>query len=457
MNRFFNLLSKEIKSLFNMQFIIPMIAVFAIFALLGNVMGDVTEETIKDAGAVNILNLDDTEYTNKLVDSLSSTYTVTKKNAALIQIENIDVTDKDAVLEAYKCDSLVIIPKGFADSVSIDKKPTAIETISRIKGVAAMSSISSAMTDSVIPNVNDYITAQALKDSGFTEKDAAFLESPTFAEGYTVVDDKAALVSADSIVGYLAQTGVIIPIVVFILVMFTSQMIISSVSSEKIDKTLETLLSAPIPRSSIIWSKMMAAAAVAIVSGIVYMLGFQSFMGGLTDATMAEMVQNATGEAVSMKSILDDLGLSITTIDYVLVGVQMLLTVLISLCVSMILGALVNDPKSAQVVIMPIMFAALIPYIITLVIDLDTLPAIARYVLYAIPFTHTFISLQNIIFGNWAIYAFGLLYQVIFFIVAFSFAKGLFNSDKILTISLNFGQKNKYRRKKGAKTAEIDE
>lgn len=89
---------------------------------------------------------------------------------------------------------------------------------------------------------------------------------------------------------------------------------------------------------------------------------------------------------------------------------------------------------------------AMIPYIISMLADINTLPMAVRILVYAIPFTHTFSGISNLMFGNTTIFFVGLVYQVVAFAICMFFALRLFNSDKILTISLNFGQKSKYKK-----------
>ena len=48
-----------------------------------------------------------------------------------------------------------------------------------------------------------------------------------------------------------------IPIVLFVAVIFASQMIATAIATEKENKTLETLLSYPVTRTSIVTSKML--------------------------------------------------------------------------------------------------------------------------------------------------------------------------------------------------------
>ena len=56
--------------------------------------------------------------------------------------------------------------------------------------------------------------------------------------------------------------------------------------------------------------------------------------------------------------------------------------------------------------------------------------------------------MNNIMFGNTELYWAGLGYQFILFLVCMAFALKIFTSDKIFTISLNFGQKKKFKSKK---------
>ena len=77
--------------------------------------------------------------------------------------------------------------------------------------------------------------------------------------------------------------------------------------------------------------------------------------------------------------------------------------------------------------------------------DINTLPPVLKAVVYAIPFTHTFSAIPNLMFGNTGIFFIGLLYQIAFFAVCMFFALRLFMSDKLFTIQLSFGKKPKYK------------
>ena len=98
------------------------------------------------------------------------------------------------------------------------------------------------------------------------------------------------------------------------------------------------------------------------------------------------------------------------------------------------------------------MMMVMIPWFVTMFTDVNSLPTVPKLIVYAIPFTHTFTAIPNLMFGNTTELWIGLVYQIIVFAVVMFFALKLFKSDKILTMSLNFGQKSRF--KKNGKTIE---
>ena len=230
----------------------------------------------------------------------------------------------------------------------------------------------------------------------------------------------------------------------------------NAIANEKIDKTLETLLSAPVSRLAIIGSKMLAAAIIALINAAVFMFGFSFFVSDST-TEVTETAKSAVEGSISMDEAFRQLGISLSTGDYILVGLQLFFTILICLSASLILGALVDDPKKTQNMLMPIMMLAIVPYMISMLADINTLPTPVKLVVYAIPFTHTFTSIPNLMFGHTTLFIFGLIYQILFFIVCIFFALRIFMTDRIFTISLNFGQKNKYKKKKKGAAASDEE
>ena len=189
---------------------------------------------------------------------------------------------------------------------------------------------------------------------------------------------------------------------------------------------------------------MLAAATVALINAGVMMIGFTVFMKDAASSMDSETIDTAK-QMLSTGDAFERLGLNLTAGDYLLVGLQFFFTIMICLSISIILGSLANDAKASQTLLLPIMLMVMVPYAISMFADVNALPTAAKLIVYAIPFTHTFTSMSNLMFGNTGVFFGGLLYQIIVFAICMFFALRLFKSDKILTMSLNFGQKSRLK------------
>lgn len=436
--KFFNLLKKELAELINMQTIMSLVVSLLMFFVLGNVMSDTIEEAVKQEYTLNIADLDNTDFTANLIDRLREC--------------GAEVTMYDAkgdyadILTSTGQESVIILPKGFSDKVESGESPEVI-SVEGMKSSAMMSNIND--NSSALNLISACVSEVFADNFGISADDIKIINNPISVNSNTVVGTKSAQADKSDIMNQLMTKSMILPIVIFMLIVMTSQTLISAISNEKIDKTLETLLSAPVSRISILTAKMLSASIVALLQAVVFMFGFSFFMSGATEQA-TEMAGTVAGQIMPVDEALQKLGLTLSAVDYILIGVQMFFTVMICLSISLMLGALVNDTKQSQTVVMPLLFGAMVPYMISLFADINSLPIVVRIIVYAIPFTHTFSAMSNIMFGNMAVFWGGMAYQAVAFVVCLFFAVKLFSSDKILTASLNFGQKSKIKKNTGA-------
>ena len=441
--KFINLLKKELSELINKQMIVSLVFVLSIFLIMGNVMQSATSDIVNDAKnpQINICNLDDSGITGEMLDFFNS-------NGSKVNFVDADENDLAAAFkDQKKLKSFVIIPKGFGEAVENGKKPEVL-SVNKVQSVSTFSGMTGG-TEGTISLINGFVALKLADQQGVSEEDLAVIEAPLTVTEHTVVADKSAKISSSSIMSKLLTQNMILPLIVMMLIMLTSQSLIASISNEKIDKTLETLLSTPISRGSVITAKMLAAAIAALLNAGVMMIGFSSYTKGMSGAVsegISESVQSAASNVISSGDAIKQLGLTLGAGDYLLIGLQLFITIMICLAISIILGALVNDSKSAQTMLLPIMMMVMVPWLVTLFTDVNSLPTAAKLIVWAIPFTHTFTAMPNLMFGNYTAFWGGLAYQIVFFAIVMFFALKLFKSDKILTISLNFGQKSRLKR-----------
>ncbi len=455
--KFINLLKKELSELVNFQMLIGLVATVAIFMVLGGVMKTTVDEAVDKSEnvTINICDRDNTEFTENIIKKLDELDDdPDSKVTAKLNIIECEGDDYSAILEDNDISGLVIIPEGFTETFDKKEQPEII-SVSRMTSAATMSNMDMG-NDAAINLIEACISSTIADDTGMDADQYKLMENPVILTENTVVDDKEARISPANIMSKIMMQNMLLPIIVFVLIMMTSQMLMTSISNEKIDKTLETLLSAPVSRLSVIGAKMLAAAVVALINAAVYMFAFSVFVSGATDE-VTETVSLAAGSSITVDQALDQLGLNLVFSDYLLIGLQLFCTIMICLSVSIILGALIDDAKNVQNMLMPIMMCAMVPYMISILADINDLPMVLRILVYAIPFTHTFTAVPNLMFGNNMLFIIGLIYQIIVFIVCICFSLRLFMSDKLLTVSLNMGQKSKYKKKNRKNSAQDDE
>jgi ABC-2 type transport system permease protein len=426
MKKFANLLRKEIKELVTVQLIVSLAFMLILFNFIGRTS---RKEVEKAMGVQTIAVLD-------LDRSPSSRGILTGLETASFKIESMEGKTHDESIEAAgrsEAKLLLVIPEGFGDSLQ-SLVPREVETYSFMRSFSLIGARSQVIVRAVISALNDAASNSFLREK-LPEYDPDGLKNPIQTRDYVIVKDRMAEGSANMVAGLVTSQSLLIPVVLMMIVIYSSQMVISAVAMEKQNKTLETLLTVPIRRTSIITAKMLSAGLVGLISAFVYMMGFRSFVGGMG----ADDIQAAAAQ--SGASIMRQLGLYFDATGYVVLGISLFLAILVALAMAMILGVLAEDFRSAQNMIMPLMFMVMVPYFISLFADIATVSLPVKIFILAIPFSHPFLVSQNLYLGNTGMIMGGLVYMLIWFIVLVGFAARIFSTDRILTMKLRFGKK----------------
>jgi ABC-2 type transport system permease protein len=254
------------------------------------------------------------------------------------------------------------------------------------------------------------------------------------SDDYTIVGDRQAHISPAVVSGFISSQTTFIPIILFLVIVFASQLIATSIASEKENKTLETLLSSPVSRRLVVTAKLVGAGLVALLTAAAYLFGMRYYITGLTGST-------ATAADVTTKAAITQLNLTFSAGDYVLLGLSLFFGILGALSIAIILGSFAQDTKSAQGVITPLMVLVMIPYFLTLFLDISTLSPGLKILVYAIPFSHPFLAAPNILLHQTQNVWYGIAYMAVLFLFFVYISSKIFASDKIFTMKLNFKKK----------------
>ena len=425
MKKFLNLLQKEIRELITMQLFISLLFTIFLFYFIGQMLKTEMKKAMR-VQEIAVLNLDDSALSQNLLGALRSA-----------NFEPKPVPDRDTQkaiqwTKGTNINLLLVIPPGFGESVEKFENKQ-IETYSFLRTFSIVGSRGSVIINAVIKAMNEFISNDYLKRK-IPEIGPEQLKNPIKSRDFVIVKDRMAEGAAEKIAGFVSSQSIFVPIILMMIIIYASQMVISAIAMEKQNKTLETLLTVPISRTSIVTAKMVASAVVGLISAVIYMIGYRYSFGSL----MGD-VSRTVGSG--MGGVIQKLGLAMTTKGYIILGISLFFAILVALALATILGVLAEDFRAAQSLIMPLIFLVMIPYFLSFFSDPKSLSLPMKIFLYAIPFSHPFLTTQNLLLENYQAVVFGILYMLAFFIVLIIIAARIFSTDRVLTMKLRFGKK----------------
>jgi len=425
MKKFLNLLQKEIKELITLQLFISLLFTIFLFYFIGQMLRTEVKKAMR-VQQIAVLNLDDSAFSQDLIGALKS---------ANFEPKPVPEQDKDKAVQWTKgtdINLLLVIPEGFGRSVEKFENKE-IETYSFLRTFSIVGSRSSVIINAVIRAMNQFLSNDYLKKK-IPDISPEQLKNPIKSKDFVIVKDRMAEGAAEKIAGFVSSQSIFVPIILMMIIIYASQMVISAIAMEKQNKTLETLLTVPISRTAIVTAKMVASAVVGLISAVIYMIGYRNSMGSFM-GDVSQAVSSGMGDAVQK------LGLAMTTKGYIILGISLFFAILVALALATILGVLAEDFRAAQSLIMPLIFLVMIPYFLSFFSDPKNLSLPMKIFLYAIPFSHPFLTTQNLLLENYRAVVFGILYMLAFFIVLIIIAARIFSTDRVLTMKLRFGKK----------------
>jgi len=456
-SKFFVIFKKELAELITIQSIIPVIMVFLLFYFMGDVMGSLTKEetitipteqveqteqtqqsdesgenivspemTFSASSMIGFIDYDNSEMSNYIRENLPLCGIMpvipTKSNPeeAMIELEKYDFHG-----EEVKIQSLIVINKGFEEAL-LKREYVSVDAYSSIDSFSLTAMISGASAEVATATINSLLTQKLFElYGGDSDINIGYIQAPVQSNAYTYLNSKTENVSAVGVLNYVSSQTMFIPIIIMILLIMATQMLAGSIVNEKTDKTLETLMTAPMNRMSVLLAKLLSAAVYALIYAVAYSVSYKRFMDSMSmGGTYSE----------DFLASLAKFGITFDITALAVIGVQLFLSVLCGLAISLLMGMLVEDIKTLQVYLMPVMFVIMIPYFLSMFLDINTLPVIGKILIYIVPFTHTFTAATNLFMQNYTLIIIGIVYQVIFVAIVLTISVRIFNSDKLFTL-----------------------
>ena len=405
-----NIIKKELRELMTPTTFIPIIIIAILFGSLGNALGSIEDE-MEEKPIIGFIDADNS--------NLSHIATSILEGYADVVFNSSDISEKELGIEEIKEKdglALLIIPSNFSEEI-LNNKPGEIEIYWIMKGAGILDSISSAVVEQLITTIDTNISYELISTNASVNASIAL--DPTSRNDTTYFKGKELQgVSPNDVAGILSSQSTIIPIVMMMIIIMAGSTVISSMALEKENKTLETLLTLPVKRVSIVAGKIIASALIGLILAVIYIIGFSYYMSSFQISGPINVIS---------------LGLALSFSDLLILGLSVFVTLIAALSFCMLLGTMAKNFKSAQTLTFPVTLLALIPMFMTMFKDFDTLPIALKGFLFAIPFSHPMMAPRALIFDDYLLVLSGIIYVSIFSAVMIIIVVWVFKTDRLLT------------------------
>ena len=418
MSDFWILVMKELKDLLRDKgrifgiIIVPLI----IYPALGQMM-QVGFEQAQEETKVVLVNLDEGQYGDLLIKALEAA-----PNVTLTKIEALSVDEALQKAQEENYNMIVIIPQNFSRAIENNQKAQ-VEVYGIIRGISGgmREAVSEGRINAVLTVLNEYLAKLKIQQN--MEGDPEAILKPIDAKSFTVIKGRVVAIPPSLVANLITSQSFSMPIVIFIMIILVAQMSAGSMAMEKENKTLETLLTLPVKRITIVAGKMVGTAVIGIIAAIAYMIGMRNYLGSLTSSAQVGIT-------------LEELGLTVTPQGAALFVLIMFLAMIFALSFAMLLAVFAEDTKSANTVvsagIMPLTF----PTFILMFADLETLPLAIKYLLLAIPFSHPILASMAMLMGEYSTMYASAVYLGVLSVLMLLITARFFTTEKLLTAKL---------------------
>jgi len=410
-----NVVMKEVKELIRDPKILIGMIVFPLlmFPLMGLAIRTSTQAAVESVKAMSIgvIVQDHGVYNQSLLDVFSgSNLTVIRLTATSVEQVSRDVQNSNMT-------AVVVIPEGFSQNIT-DNEQAKVHVYGVFRGTGIAETAGSS---AVVSLINAYSKSLAYWKVG---NNTAILD-PIYLSQESIVKGKVVSVNPSTLSTLVLSQYIGLPIGIMVLIVFSMQIAATSVASEKEEKTLETMLTMPVGRFTILLGKLAGSVIVAAVGAIAYVVGVNYYTGSIT-------VTFQTQPCVDLASV----GLAPSLASYLVLGSSLFVALLSALSLAIAVSSFAEDVRSAQAIVGYFYFILFVPMIFVMYTDINVLPLALRLILLAIPYTHPMLAARASFTGDYTTAVLGIVYVTAFTLVTLYIAAKIFTTEKILTMRI---------------------
>jgi len=421
-----NIVKKEVKELVRDPRILlgVILAPLLIFPIMGFMLRTTQEaamESLKNI-TVAVIDLDHGVLAQNLTSSL-------ELHPSLI-VQKLDASSVEEVAEGVQnsnVTAVIVIPEGFSENLT-----RGLQANLEVYGVFRGRGISEGGAFSAVTNVLQ-IFEKTLIDESLREAslDPEVVLDPINLSSKSIVKGKTVNTNPEAFFALAMSQYFGFPFAIMMLIILAMQLAATSVASEKEEKTLETLLSLPINRFTLLIGKLTGSVIVAAVGALAAIVGVSYYVSSFT---FGEWTWTRAPTPITVD--ISEIGVTPGLFGYTIFGVSLFVSLLSALALAVVVSVFAEDVRGAQSMLGFVYLPLFIPMIVLMFADINTLPLTIRVLLLAIPFTHPMLAARAMITEDYFTAILGIIYVTIFTLVIIYVTARIFATEKILTIRL---------------------
>lgn len=419
-----NLVVKEIRELLRdpkilLGVVLMPLLIFPIMGSAINVSTTAVQKSIETA-SIATLDLDGGPMAQSLLRFL-------RANLTLVEVNAPNEQEALGSLQGTNTTALVVIPQGFSHNLTSGLRGN-IEIYAIFRGLSIAEASRSGVAGRWLAVYESLLVAQTIQQAIPGSNPYTVLD-PMALSYSTVLKGKAVNVDPNALVQLVTSQSMMFPMAIMMLLILAMQIAATSIAIEKEEKTLETLLTLPVGRLTILTGKLAGSVVVAAAGAISSIVGVNYYSG----TTLAGVGLSGGASSVDLEA----LGLVPTTEAYLLLGVTIFVTIVSALALAISLAVFTEDVRSAQSTVSFLIMPIVIPSMILMFADMDILPTAVQILLYAIPYTHSIIATKAFFMGDYLTMIGGIGYISLFTVAVLYVAAKIFTSERVLTAKIS--------------------
>ena len=415
-----NLVKKEIKEMLRdpkilLGMVLMPLIVFPIMGAAINISTSTVEKSMKTA-TLAVMKLDHGPLADQLISSFKAL------NVSLLEIQSSPIDEAIRSLEKTNITTLIVIPPGFTENLTLGLKGE-LDVYAILRSISLSEGAKASAANAPISIYEKMLVYQAIKQA-FPDRNPENVLDPIAVNSFVIFKGRLLNVSPEFLQGIFMSQSFGFPMVIMLLLISAMQIAATSISIEKEEKTLETLLTLPVGRLSILAGKLAGSIVVALAGAIAAIVGINFYAASIFSFVPTESVDLAA------------LGLSLSPFAYLLLGVTMFVTIISALALAICIAVFSENVREAQSLIGPFSLIVILPSLVLMFVDIDALPLYFQVILYLMPYTHSIVASKAAFVGDYLTMLRSIAGISLFTLIVLYIAAKIFTTEKVITARL---------------------